>query len=349
MTTLKKTREAYELSAVRGVQAGRQYYTVMCPLNVAVQLMKYSDSSLPSEARAQRVLNKQRIPEMKDYILNNKESYVFSALTASVDGDIEFERSEGNDRIGTLKISMNSVIIINDGQHRQAAIAQALEANPALRKEDISIVIFHDQGLQRSQQMFTDLNRHAVRPTKSLNILFDNRDSFSILIKECIEQIPMFRGSVEMEKSTISNRSRSLFTLSGIYHASQDLIKGTDLTDEQKKATIIAFWNATAANLTPWQNAKNQIIKPDIFRRDYICAHTIMLRALGTLGHSMIVIPQEKWQEHLKFLQDIDWLKSNEEFQGIVLVQERITASRNNQAAFAKYVKEKQALNGRSG
>jgi len=315
----------------------------MCPLNVAVQLLKYSDSSLPPEVRAQRVLNKQRIPEIKDYILNNSESYVFSALTASVDGDIEFERSEDNDRVGILKISMSSIIIINDGQHRQAAIAQALEANPALRKEDISIVIFHDQGLRRSQQMFTDLNRHAVRPTKSLNILFDNRDSFSILIKECIEQIPMFRGSVEMEKSTISNRSKYLFTLSGIFHASQDFVKGKDWTDEEKKAAIIAYWNAVAVNLIPWKHAKERLISPENFRRDYVCAHTIMLRALGALGHSMIDTPMNEWPERLNCLQDIDWLKSNDEFQGIVLVKERITASRNNQAAFAKYVEEKQA------
>lgn len=349
MKGIRKSCESYELSAVRGVQAGRQYYTVMCPLNVAVQLLKYSDSSLPPEVRAQRVLNKQRIPEMKDYILNNKESYVFSALTASVDGDIEFERSPENDRIGTLKISMDSIIIINDGQHRQAAIAQALDANPTLRKEDISIVIFHDQGLKRSQQMFTDLNRHAVRPTKSLNILFDNRDSFSILIKECIEKIPMFRGSVEMEKSTISNRSKALFTLSGIYHASQDLIKSKEWTDEQKKDSIITFWNAAAENLIPWKRAKERLISPENFRRDYVCAHTIMLRALGSLGHSMTDTPQSEWLGRLAFLQEIDWLKSNEEFQGIVLVKERITASRNNQAAFAKYVEEKQALSGVKG
>lgn len=343
MTVIRKNRESYELSAVRGVQAGRQYYTVMCPLNVAVQLLKYSDNSLPPEIRAQRVLNKQRVPEIKDYIINNTESYVFSALTASVDGDIEFERSKDNDRVGVLKISMNSNIIINDGQHRQAAIAQALEVNPALRKEDISIVIFHDQGLKRSQQMFTDLNRHAIRPTKSLNILFDNRDSFSILIKECIERIPMFQGSVETEKSTISNRSKNLFTLSGIFHASQDLIKGKEWTDEQNKSAIIAFWNAAAANLIPWQHAKERLITPENFRRDYVCAHTIMLRALGSLGHSIIDTPQSEWQERLAFLQDIDWQKSNSEFQGIVLVKERITASRNNQAAFAKYVEEKQA------
>jgi len=349
MTALRKNQENYELPAVRGVQAGRQYYTAMCPLNVAVQLLKYSDSSLPPEVRAQRILNKQRIPELKDYILKNSESYVFSALTASVDGDIEFERINGSDRIGILKISMNSVIIINDGQHRQAAIAQALEANPALRKEDISIVIFHDQGLRRSQQMFTDLNRHTVRPTKSLNILFDNRDPFSILLKECLEQIPMFQGSVEMEKSTISNRSKALFTLSGIFHASQDFIKGKDWTDEEKKVAIIAFWNATAANIIPWKHAKERLISPENFRRDYVCAHTIMLRALGALGHSMIDTPMEEWQERLKFLQEIDWLKSNEDFQGIVLVKERITASRNNQVAFAKYVEEKQALIGARG
>lgn len=349
MPVIQKNREVYELSAVRGVQAGRQYYTVMCPLNVAVQLLKYSDSSLPPEVRAQRVLNKQRIPEMKDYILNNTESYVFSALTASVDGDIIFERSKDNDRVGILKISMSSNIIINDGQHRQAAIAQALEVNPDLRKEDISIVIFHDQGLKRSQQMFTDLNRHAVRPTKSLNILFDNRDSFSILIKECIVRIPMFQDSVEMEKSTISNRCKNLFTLSGIYHASQDLIKGKEWPDEQKKTAIINFWNAAATNLIPWQRAKERLISPENFRRDYVCAHTIMLRALGSLGHGIIDTPQTEWPEQLEFLQKINWQKSNEEFQGIVLVKERIIASRNNQAAFARYVEEKQALSGVKG
>jgi DNA sulfur modification protein DndB len=137
-----------------------------------------------------------------------------------------------------------------------------------------------------------------------------------------------------------------LFTLSGIFHASQDFITGKDWTDEEKKAAIIAYWNAVAANLIPWQHAKERLIPAADFRRDYVCAHTIMLRALGALGRSMIDTPMEEWQERLRFLQDIDWLKSNDEFQGIVLLKERITASRNNQAAFAKYVEEKQALNG---
>jgi len=160
-----------ELPAVRGIQAGRQYYTVMCPLHAVTKLFQYSDSSLPSDIRAQRILNKQRVPEMCDYILNNADTYVFSALTASVDGHIEFQEGQDNYNIGTLKISLESRIILNVGQHRQAAISAALKKNPMLRNEDISIVIYHDLGLQSSQQMFTDLNRHAVRPTKTVSPL----------------------------------------------------------------------------------------------------------------------------------------------------------------------------------
>lgn len=188
---MRKQDSFFELPAVKGIQAGMPYYSVMCPLDIVTKLFSYNDSSLSPDMRAQRILNKQRIPEMKEYILSNKNCYVFSALTASIDGDLEFVANK-NSSSGYLKIAMNSRIIINDGQHRRAAIEAALQECPELRHEDISIVLYYDLGLKRSQQMFTDLNRYAARPTMSLNILYDNRDEFSVLIKECINEIPMF-------------------------------------------------------------------------------------------------------------------------------------------------------------
>jgi len=330
-----------ELPAVSGIQAGRQYYTVMCPLHAVTKLFQYSDSSLPPDVRAQRVLNKQRVPEMCNYILDNVETYVFSALTASVDGDIKFVADKDKHNIGILKIALDSRIILNDGQHRHAAINAALKKNPAIRNEDISIVIYHDSGLMRSQQMFTDLNRHAVRPTKSLNILFDNRDPFSIVIKNCIENTPVFKDSVEKEKSTISNRSPALFTLSGIYSASQSLIKGFDLSLDEQQALITEFWTEVSEHIKPWQEAKNRAIKPEIFRQDYMCAHTIALKALGVMGNELIRAHPNAWKEKLFFLDRLDWLKTNAEFQGLVLLNQRISSSRNNQEAFANYFKVK--------
>jgi len=329
----------FELPAIKGIQAGKPYYSVMCPLHLVASFFTYTDNSLPPEMRIQRTLNKQRIPEMKDYILKNRDSYVFSALTASIDGDLEFIPNRKSSS-GQLKIPFNSRIIINDGQHRRAAIEAALQECPELRYEDISIVIYYDLGLALSQQMFTDLNRYAIRPTKSLNILYDNRDSFSLLVKDCIRNIPIFCGSVENEKSTISNRSKALFTLSGIFNASKQLLQSTNASEENVREIIIDYWNAVASNMIIWQTVKNKTISPEEFRKEYICAHTITLKALGKLGNQLLSNKQKnsQWKDRLTFLQDINWNKNSQDLQGLVITNGRISSSQNNERAFADYL-----------
>ena len=208
---------AFVFPAVKGTQARREYYVTMVPLDVMAKIFQFADEELPPEVRSQRILNKSRIPEIRDYILSNPESYVFSALTVSVDGDMEFkEMSEATPQVGTISISMTSRFLINDGQHRWAAIAEAIKINPALRNEHISVVFYRDEGLLRSQQMFSDLNRFAIKPTKSINILFNSREESSIIAKRIIEEVDIFNGLVEKERTAISNRSKALFTLSAI-------------------------------------------------------------------------------------------------------------------------------------
>ena len=346
---MNKHGQYFELPAVKGIQAEKPYYITMCPLNLVVNFFKYTDYSLPIAMREQRILNKKRIPEIKNYIIQNRDSYIFSALTASIDGEIEF-LSKDNSPCGRLKISMDSRIIINDGQHRRAAIEMALQECPDLRYEDISIVLYYDLGLAHSQQMFSDLNRYAVRPTKSLNILFDNRDKFSIIIKECIDRIPVFFNSVENEKSSISNRSKALFTLSGIFHATKLFLYGYPLPASTTEVCdiIIDFWNAVAANMPIWEKAKNKEISPEDFRKSYICAHTITLKAIGYVGNMLLKthVKKENWEHTLHFLQEINWNKDNIDFQGLVIINGKISSSQNNEKAFADYLKEKSILIG---
>jgi DGQHR domain-containing protein len=99
---------------------------------------------------------------------------VFSALAASIDGYFKFCPSEFPD-VGVLEISMDAKILINDGQHRKAAILEAISEDESLLNETISVVFFEDQGLARSQQMFTDLNKHAVKTSNSIAELYDSR------------------------------------------------------------------------------------------------------------------------------------------------------------------------------
>ena len=87
----------YQFPSLRGIQAGRSYYISQCPLRLLPRLFSKDDSDLPVEARAQRTLNQERIPEITRYILDNREEYVFSAITASIDGAVRFEALDETD------------------------------------------------------------------------------------------------------------------------------------------------------------------------------------------------------------------------------------------------------------
>lgn len=66
-------------------------------------------------------------------------------------------RESGN--IGELEVDMTATFLINDGQHRKAAIIEAIEFDESLKDETIALVLYRDKGLVRSQQMFTDLGK----------------------------------------------------------------------------------------------------------------------------------------------------------------------------------------------
>ena len=180
----------YNFPTIKGNQAYDEYYICMVPLGILNKIFLNTDSEVLPEFRAQRKLNESRVPVIKDYILNNRDSYVFSALAASIDGDIKFKPSENNSEIGVLEIDMKAKILINDGQHRKAAIISALEEDSSLENETIAVVFYKDKGLIKSQQMFTDLNKHAVTTSKSLNALYDSKDIYTIISKEVLLNVP---------------------------------------------------------------------------------------------------------------------------------------------------------------
>ena len=111
----------YIFPSIRGIQAGREYYISMCPIHLIPKIFLFDEEELKPELRAQRSLNRQRVPEMARYMLSNPRGYTFSALTASIDGKVKFEPSSNDEdsrNIVRLRIPMNARFVINDGQHR---------------------------------------------------------------------------------------------------------------------------------------------------------------------------------------------------------------------------------------
>lgn len=330
---------AFIFPAVKGVQAIREYYISMVPLEVISRIFQFADEELPPEVRSQRVLNKTRIPEIRDYILENPDNYVFSSLTVSVDDEMNFQSvSDENLQVGTISISMTSRFLINDGQHRRAAIAEAIKMNPALKNEHISVVFYRDEGLQRSQQMFSDLNRYAIKPTKSINILFNSREEASIIAKRVIDEVGVFKGLIEKENTSISHRSKALFTLSAICTATNELLANTKLSLEEKVALAVRYWTTVGLHISEWNNVKNGSLKSSEVRKSCICSLSITLVALGHAGNALIAAHPDDWDIYLDKLDSIDWRKTNPVWENLVFLNGRVAANRSTQRAMSTYM-----------
>ena len=319
-TGVRPSEFEYVFPAIRGIQAGHEYYVTMCPLRLIPRLFVFNEAELPPEMRAQRSLNKARIPEMARYIVENPHSYTFSALTASVNAEVRFESLAGGtgpeERVGTLTIPMSATFVINDGQHRRAAIQQALLENPSMGDETIAIVMFIDVGLDRCQQMFADLNRYAIRPAKSIGVLYDHRDPMAAISRLVVSQTPLLSDLTEMESSNLAPRSRKLFTLSALHTATSallDEVKPDSLTERVDLATN--FWRVVAEQFPAWRQVYRGDITAGEVRQDFIHTHSITLHALGRVGNSLLRESQtpSTWEKRLKKLGTIDWHRNNAE------------------------------------
>lgn len=315
----------------RGGQAGRQFYSFMCDFATISNHFKYDGASgIPPTMRAQRQLRATRIPKIASYILDNKKDYVLSAITVSVDKKIIFEPipiNESESKIGKIKIPTSAKILVNDGQHRCAAIRSLLEQNDEMGTEKLTVVVFEDRGLKRSQQMFADLNKHAVKPTKSLGLLYDHRDTFARFIVTMTNDLDIFCGRTEMERTNISNRSTNFFTLNGVAEATRHLLKlSTKSIPEDKQKLAVTYWEKIAANIPEWNSLVDKKISAHDLRQSYVHAHTNILTALGLVGY--VITQREDWQDKLKKLQKIDWRKSNPIWQDKVVMDGKMLKNR---------------------
>ena len=145
--------------------------------------------------------------------------------------------------------------VINDGQHRCAAITQAIKENPALGEETISVLLFPYESRERVQQMFSDLNRFVVKTSKSLDILFDKRDKLSLVTIDVFERVAMFKDMVEKDAVSLPVRSPKLFSLSALYDANKELLKrpsGGRTRHKRARRHRGRYWTAVPKAIPEW-------------------------------------------------------------------------------------------------
>lgn len=331
--------------AMQGVIGQRTYYSCLMKLNAIPKMFTFRDwAEFTPDEREQRILNKKRIPEIAKYMLDNEDGYLFSSITASYKCAVEFAPVDGNG-LGTLSMEFEEAnFVINDGQHRCAAIAAAIKENPAMGEESISVILFPYEGRDRVQQMFSDLNRNAAKTSKSLDILFDKRDELANITLDVTEAVPAFKGLVDKDAVSLPVRSAKLFSLSALYDANEELL--SHVTSGDHKATapeLLAvateYWVAVSKAIPEWGKVKNGDLKALELRQENICSHAVVLRAIGAVGSDLMKTDPSGWKGRLLDLQSINWSKKNPDWEGVCMVANSVVSNRQARQATKAYIK----------
>ena len=71
--------------AVRGVQAGKEFYSAMVSFKTIAEHFKFDDPTLGADQRAQRIVRSSRVPTLANYIIFSSFS-IFSRFGLTLSG-----------------------------------------------------------------------------------------------------------------------------------------------------------------------------------------------------------------------------------------------------------------------
>lgn len=249
--------------------------------------------------------------------------------------------------LGTLEMDFEDAnFVINDGQHRCAAIAAAIKENPALADESISVLLFPYESRSRVQQMFSDLNRFVVKTSKSLDILYDKRDPMSLVTLEVCDKVSVFHDQVDKDAVSLPVRSRMLFSLSSIYDANTELLRGMmdTASHHEMVTTAVEFWTAVSKAIPAWGKVKAGEWNAMDLRQGSISSHSVVLRAIGGIGGEIMREYRDDWKGKLLDLATVNWNKSNRDWENICIVAGSVISNRQARLATKAYLKKHMGL-----
>lgn len=346
--------------ALRGKMGSIEYFAITLPYSVVTRYLTTTDRNLPPKERENRKPTKSRYGVIASYITQNPDTYRFSSITCTYGKDgthapVRWKSVEPSGDlafIGLLTLDQRDPLIIVDGQHRFEGIKKALEdkaldEDSSLADDMISVVLFPYDNLRAAQQLFSDLNRNAKKTTKSLDILFDRRDVVNIVVQKLVEKVSIFQDRVNLEDAGIPAQSKDMFTLAGIYQATEPMIdaiskagllpeelaqkdsQGNPIDNEDQYVDFLAqVWEIIAAQFPEWGKvAKGELDIRDV-RSKYLHWNSGVISAIGEFVAMSVTEKGQDWQQPVRTAlghpDNRGWRRDESHWQGIITVATQV-------------------------
>ncbi|MCY4552831.1 MAG: DGQHR domain-containing protein, partial [Candidatus Poribacteria bacterium] len=203
------------LPSLRGIMGDWVYYPTLMKLKDIAERVKIAEEIYQSQTLSEMVqqeIKRKRGKEIKDYLLKYEQRFFNSLIVAVYEGDPswhEITRLESNNQldcedipedvvagIGILSLNGEEELFTLDGQHRLIGIKEAVAEAPHLGEDELSIIFIAHRtdldGMERTQRLFTTLNKNAVRVSKGETIALDEDDTMAITVRRLVSENSMF-------------------------------------------------------------------------------------------------------------------------------------------------------------
>jgi DNA sulfur modification protein DndB len=340
-----------QVPALSGHMGGVVYFIITLPYSVITRYLDTTDRNLPPKERENRKPSPTRFAVISKYINENPESYRFSSITCTYGKSGEhgplkwdpIEKTGDLSHIGILTLDQRDPLIIVDGQHRFEGIKKALESqdqDPELANDMISIVLFPYGNLRESQQLFSDLNRTAKKTTKSLDILFDRRDAVNNVVQELVDKVSVFKGRINLEDAGIPSQSSDMFTLAGIYQATEPILdaiyetnmitvpisekdENGNLVHLEEYVTLLTdIWEFISSQFPEWAEVASGALDIRTARSKFLHWNSGVISAIGEFVATCIREKGDEWQDAvetaIKHPDNLGWRRGESHWQGII-------------------------------
>lgn len=292
--------EPFTAPAVRISQGGQEHWQATAAFSDVVRLCKVPDERPSSADRYQRDASWKRGAEIAKYVLNNRDSYTLPPIVLCCDS------ASYSDRDGAVTIRPGGKVLLVDGQHRRAAIEMALEQDRTLEIEEVGIVVYPYDSVDRARQLFSDLNSGKPIP-RSVKVFMDRRIASPAV--NAMDQKP-FAGWVEPVKTGLSTRSPYLWTLSALEQCAS--------IDDTK------WWSDALDALPGYKAVLSGKLSPAQARQRYVWAHGVGLRAVGEC-RALLPSPD--------LLSAVSWERKDPRWEGVASQKGKMLASNVRQVA----------------
>lgn len=326
---------------------------------------------------AQRKLAKTRVTnEIVPYLLNSDDAF-FSSLALILvpstgkplreGSDYKFIPTAADGKIGMLEIDESVDMFPADGQHRAAAIINAVKQDRGrMTSQEVPVVLLPYVNKEKLRQHFSDLNLNAKPVSQSMGYAFESRDPVVVLTKRIMRDVPLFEKRVNELSNSLAKKSPDVITMGTLVQAHHILLEAlygskykekSDITDlrqvdpADERVGIVAkklrdVWEVVIDNIPEWDLLmKGKVSARQLREGDpangtagYVFAFGLGWQAIATVAAALIKDERDDWSEGLAHcLRAVDWNKGGH-WHGVAMIGDRVNNTGPGIKATAGYI-----------